>query len=108
MDLIIVRSRWLRGDKNNSFLLRSSDKKMCCMGFLAKELGASDEEILNKQLLSHCTEHPTFWDWERGIGYQPLSDVYGTNDAPDLQDTEREAILTEKFRAFGINITFVD
>lgn len=40
----VDRRRWLRGDYE-SFLLRPSDNKMCCLGFVCLELGASEDEI---------------------------------------------------------------
>lgn len=53
MKLRINRKRWLRGEKDsghgdNSYLLRTQDKKMCCLGFLARAVGYTAKEIADQ------------------------------------------------------------
>lgn len=47
MEFTISRKTWLSGEgSDDSFLLRSCDNKMCCLGFFLKSLGATDEDIV--------------------------------------------------------------
>jgi hypothetical protein len=53
MDLVIKRSEWLRGEesspkKGGSALLRSRDRKKCCLGFLSLACGLTEQEIEGK------------------------------------------------------------
>lgn len=46
MEFTISRKTWLSGEgSDDSFLLRSCDNKMCCLGFFLKSLGATDEDL---------------------------------------------------------------
>lgn len=46
MKLVIDRSKWLRGEgSEKSFLLRSTDGKMCCLGFFGLACGLTAERI---------------------------------------------------------------
>lgn len=48
MKLTIERDKWLRGEgSDESCLLRTTDQKMCCLGFLACKLGYSEQDIAN-------------------------------------------------------------
>lgn len=46
MELVIDRSKWVRGPNGHSCLL-NDDGKMCCLGFLALADGMLPEEILD-------------------------------------------------------------
>ena len=52
MKLIIDRQNWIRGGRD-SLLRRGSDNKMCCLGFLAKACGFSDNDITGVPTPSH-------------------------------------------------------
>jgi hypothetical protein len=45
LKVVIDRTRWLRGEPEDSYLLRSEDGKMCCLGFAELAAGATPEEI---------------------------------------------------------------
>lgn len=53
-EFTVSRKRWIRGEYDsdagrigNSRLYRPEDKKMCCLGFLARASGAKVEDIFN-------------------------------------------------------------
>lgn len=54
--VVVDRSKWLRGEGAvNSFLLRESDGKMCCLGFVLKQAyDKTDEDLLQFKAPS-CT-----------------------------------------------------
>ena len=42
--VVVDRQKWLRGEgSTNSYLLRSKDSKMCCLGFACVALGVKEE-----------------------------------------------------------------
>jgi len=48
LKVVIDRTKWLRGEEANQFgssLLCPHSGKYCCLGFAAKEAGATDDEI---------------------------------------------------------------
>lgn len=113
MKLTIDRKEWSRGD-NDSALLKVSDGKRCCLGFLAKECGYSDSDMLGT-----CT--PASLVYGRGKDnlfpgglVKELRDSHVTNalmrinDRSDLKDEEdREMRLAVLFKEIGIEVEFV-
>jgi hypothetical protein len=54
MKFVIDRSKWLRGEgTGDSFLLRPSDGKMCCVGQMCKQLGVSDDILRSRKSVGH-------------------------------------------------------
>ncbi len=116
MKLVIDRTRWLRGDPN-SFLLRSGDNKMCCLGFLAKACGYTEEQITNVGA-PNGTVYKGYKDlWPEGItsGHrkstwhsQITEDLMGTNDSSITNDADRESRLIDLFSQIGVEVEFVD
>lgn len=114
MKLVIDRNRWLRGEASESYpsesyLLRSSDGKMCCLGFLALACGARPEDITNvrtpDQALQACS-------WPAGlIGSREFEDrcddLMNSNDESSLRDDVRERIISERMAEIGVEVEFV-
>lgn len=49
MKFTVKKSEWLRDEGGSfSYLLRRSDNKKCCLGFLALECGAKDDDIRSR------------------------------------------------------------
>lgn len=47
--VVIDRRRWLRGEgPDASRLLRKTDGKMCCLGFVCEAVGVSAERLVNR------------------------------------------------------------
>jgi len=134
MKLIIDRVKWLRGEGDfESMLYRSTDGKMCCLGFLGEMCGVSKEEMTYKkrcraisnsrkfnersrsELDVKNSENPWPGDlcfledgeyWDNGI----VKELYGVNDASIqyISDSEREDKLTELFGRLGIEVEFIN
>jgi len=136
MKLIIDRKTWLRGEGHKkSFLVRESDGKQCCLGFLAQACGFSKEELTKKRSVlslfivpvaentySVCNSvdpikreriKPTVLeklvcdcDSKSSFNNAIGSDLMDVNDDPKLSDYERETKLTELFATVGVEVEF--
>lgn len=117
-ELVIKREFWLRGEgTSNSYLLRSFDKKMCCLGFLARSCGYGVTEI-NEM----CTPSGVAKIYGDHFPYSVLihkdinvlnSDMtieaMGINDDKYLSESDREEKLTRLFQQnFNIQLLFED
>jgi hypothetical protein len=114
MELIIDRKIWLRGEgSDDSYLLRNSDNKQCCVGFLCEALGI-DRETLKGKKVADRFEVPKWmterWGPEKMIGECPLDIqvAYETNDSTKLTEAEREARIAEIFARHDIQVKFID
>lgn len=112
MKLTIRRSDWLRGKGALGSALLTDTGKMCCLGFLALELGAKPEEILSVPTPAGCAHInwpegfiEKFSDIIHNIGCQSLMEI---NDDCSLTDKDRENTLKDSFTRFGIEVEFVD
>ena len=104
LNVVVERSKWLRGELM-SFLLRTSDGKMCCMGFAALACGSSKSEIANVCVINHGDlVDKRFIDCDRSF----FNNLYFSNDEPNLLDSEREQRLKKTGLKAGIDFTFVD
>lgn len=103
MNFIVKRSKWLRGEGSLvSSLLRPSDGKQCCLGFLAIASGCSIEDITKKG-------HPrslTTGSWPHS--FNGWGCIICINDDNIITDKEREEYLAEAFRVRGFEVEFVD
>lgn len=118
MKLTIDRNRWLRGVGSESSLLDSCGKS-CALGFLAKDLGYSDDEILNKEgpdyilsdagvrfpesLVKRIERKEDIWSAPTEIAVQIIS----INDDVNLTDSERESKIIQLFQKVDIELEFV-
>lgn len=115
MKLIIKRSEWLRGEGADvSRLYRSSDGKMCCLGFLGLFCGGSREDMQGKG--SPAIVRNINWPdalSSKGGGLLPIEstaclNLMNANDTQFLTNEAREQKLTEQFAAIDIQVEFVD
>lgn len=101
----IDRSKWLRGDPNNSYLRRSSDGKQCCMGFFARKLGVSASKIKGVETLRGLSgDYAAFEENHEEV----MDNIYHTNDTKDMRDNDREVALIKLGEEIGVKFTFVD
>jgi hypothetical protein len=108
--LVIDRNIWLRGERN-SYLLRKSDKKKCCIGILMSSLlNIADDKILgksttisNEQLVRLI---PQKMEWLKNSS--TMDEFYYINDNSTISDEEREKKLTELFAAQNIEVEFIN
>ncbi len=105
--LKIDRNTWLRGEgSDTSYLLRPSDKKMCCLGFLCGQYN-SIYEFLGHQTVDEDDLPESVYDaLENGLSAPTLEELYCINDSEVLSDVEREQELTKLFAGAGINVEF--
>lgn len=109
--VVVNKRRWLRGDDENSKLLRVKDNKMCCIGFLARELGCKRKDIAEVGMLCGVkTEAAQAFNRDYGLsgtGYMtPLDKAYEVNDDTDLNDKERMRQLREIGKEMGVRFVF--
>ena len=119
-EFTVSRKRWIRGEDaddgmNDSCLYRASDKKMCCLGFLARSSGAKVENIFG--VMDPAESDCDSFSWPEGILDTEYEDEYrnsliteklmAANDDSTLTSREREKMLRELFKAIGIKVKFV-
>lgn len=119
---VIERDRWLRGDEENSRLLRPSDGKMCCLGFYGLACGLSEERILDVGEPCELSRAFPDWlvenvpnDWNARYPDEPellthntgaASSLMSDNDSTEIDDSERERRITETFAFHGVEVEF--
>ena len=115
----VKRSEWLRGEGAEASRLLRGDGKMCCLGFVCLALGATKEQILNKDsplqlqkntrfrvtnLLErrelHCELH-----W---VHHDAVCDAMELNDYEHTSDACKEGQLIPILAKVGIELEFVD
>lgn len=120
MKLIIDRDKWIRGEtEERSRLLRSSDGKMCCLGFYSKANGYSDDEIegINSPCELDPSHRPPGMNWlfqSSTPGAFPSRDastvcwdLMVSNDDSEITEDSREKCLSELFEKNGVEVEFV-
>ncbi len=106
MRVEISREKWLRGEGHDgSQLLRKSDKKMCCLGFVCLALGATREQIMDVGLPSRVSS-VKLPQWMRRSS--DVLKAVSINDAIDMDDATRERHITEIFACHRLQAVFVD
>lgn len=129
--LIIDRQRWLHGEGGgDSYLLRKSDGKMCCIGFYCLQKGFTPEEIeqhstpaylsLSDMSKARVLAKPFIVpDFNRDDADSSLcQELTAYNDTPlstkDDEEAEikteadREAFIIEAFSRIGIEVEFIN
>ena len=107
MKLVIDRTQWLHGEgSQQSYLVRTEDKKMCCLGFLGLSCGYTKDELEDKQVPEQICDNskwPILFHNE-----DEVAEFTTTNDRTNITDEEREQELIKLFRAAGIEVTFIN
>lgn len=113
----VYRDTWLRGRSTASSSLLDESGMRCCLGHLARDLGAEDSAIDGA-----CTPRGALGsvNWPPFLLTTPQraseairnsADAFalmGINDDVALSDTEREAQLTSRFAENGVDVEFRD
>ncbi len=117
----IDRATWLHGEGSlGSYLLRPSDGKMCCLGFLAKASGVSQTDLTHQKMLDYLSYYnrtllPAELIRENSMSVarivslndNPLHEKVTPLIVPELESAiEREQRLTTAFQELGITVTF--
>jgi len=115
MEFTVKRSRWGHGD-DNGFLLRGEDSKMCCLGFVCRQVGMGRKQILNKampdeldpKLRDKLIGALTFKRGQDVKDYKWLNQAAKINDSLDLKPEETERKLKSIFSKHGHTLKFID
>lgn len=105
INVIVDRSRWLRGSEN-SRLLRD-DGKMCCLGFVCLKLGYTEKEIKNKNTPYELSFDEMFGDFStHNAQKNTVYDLMKVNDSPNIDDKKRESKIITLGQKIGIQFKF--
>lgn len=120
MKVVVNRKTWLRGEgEDNSGLYRSSDGKMCCLGFAGIVCGYNIDELDDNKTpigVNDISKWPDNFfeiDEHQSPNYPHAKEssrfvnkAMAVNDDADFTDIEREAKLTQIFIDNGHEIVF--
>lgn len=105
LKVIVNRKTWYRGQGGPGSRLLLEDGRRCCVGFLAKRLGASDETLLEEcdlLALTPCKQTDSFSN-----SYDDtLNRAYNVNDNNKLTEEDREATLKDIGKKMGVQFIF--
>lgn len=125
MRVVINRSMWLRGTgSHSSFLVRYSDEKMCCLGFLGIACGIDKAEMVGRTSPSDISRDICH-KWPEGslVPHQSgsyvvtkgglsnskiIRDAIEHNDDQSIDETSREILLKKDLLELGIQLEFED
>ncbi len=105
MKFTVERKKWIRGRPHGSCLLKSNGH-MCCLGFLAKELGIQDKKLFYVQLPDMLAEDGLTVE-QSEFSDIDWRDIVSTNDSYQVE-SNREEVLKELFLEAGYQVEFVD
>jgi hypothetical protein len=123
--LNIPRKNWLRGTGSwDSYLLKTpsdlfqvapGERKQCCIGIFATQLGIPDSCIKGQKTISGANLDKTSLVFQRLSGFHSENTkrllanfLYETNDNKQLSEPERESLIAEGFSEVGITVVFYD
>jgi hypothetical protein len=109
--VVIDRKKWRRGKIGESNYLFANDK-YCCLGFLSKAAGVSDERMKFKELPIDLDFIPESIKWtiEGNRSYFLSEDcilAYRANDY-EMREEEREKKIVEIFERNGWQVKFIN
>ncbi len=128
MKLIIDRSKWYRGYKEGSMLVRGSDSKMCCLGFLGILCGGdpnkdnvdnrtdySENGMRNQTMPNKAQSFWPLWlfanycEGSEGSSAQNVSQELAIINDENNTDEFRETAITKIMKQYGdVDVEFID
>ncbi len=130
MKLIINRKSWLRGEgEEESFLLRETDCKMCCLGIYLEALGAPKSALTGRASPHHVETSGAWpvlqkapWLFREPNDEHEVPSLSATcqslmedNDAlveffqdRELEEQSREESIRNHFKRVDVEVEFVD
>lgn len=124
MKVVIDRSTWYRGlGGNESMLVRSSDGRMCCLGFVGRMCGYAPAELRHpdpeEQVKDLHRMEERFSSYRKNLWPEALlgregrirntsltDELVTVNDDPLISEEERERRIAELLAAAGIDASF--
>ena len=109
----IDRTTWLRGEgQDQSFLLRSSDGRKCCMGFAALAAGIDPEDLdcaaIHSIEADYVPDSLAVFNIHNGFLPSEVYNVYRINDHTTMSSADRESELIKAGKKVGIEFSFVN
>jgi len=113
MELVIDRSKWLRGS-GNSLLFRPTDGKMCCLGFYGLSCGLTQEDMnglgapfeIHGQKWQENSSANWLFDHHWGCSSYCYN-LMAINDRLDFSEEVREREIAKIFAQHGITVKFI-
>jgi hypothetical protein len=110
MKLVIDRNKWLRGEGHGeSYLLRKSDGKMCCLGFYGIACGIPQSMLVD--VTTPSSVHDSFNSWGDGqwllSRWRHCESLMDTNDLEIIDDNKREKYIAAIFAEHDVQVEFV-
>lgn len=109
--LVIKKEKWLRGWGDKESMLRDLDGHMCCLGFLALDIGFKTHEIENLFTpagTERCDLWPKDFFYIDGNLSALVDKIMGVNDESLLNDEGRIEELKPLFEKIGYEIVLED
>lgn len=107
---IVDRDTWYRGKGRNSSFLLTREGQRCCIGFVGKQCGVPDKDMVGVGGVRGVPGRHSWPTWfDAGVRLSTMSDLYRAyeiNDDMDITDEIREARLQELFQKHGDTIIF--
>lgn len=118
MKFTINRKRWQRGKGwKQSALYLEDNRKMCCLGQVARQCGIPVKAIKEEDALAQIEEASERAKLPKWLTRKSRGQVFNThacgnamniNDSEELSDAEREAKLTALFAKHGDELEFIN
>lgn len=103
---VVSRATWLRGEGPDvSRLLRSSDQKMCCLGFACEQLGVKRDIMKDREAPFQLDDVSELFELFSDLDIDKAMVI---NDDESLTDADREADLRRLWEKAGGVLEFVD
>jgi hypothetical protein len=114
MKYVVDRRTWFRGKGADDSKLLMDNGMRCCIGFVGKQCGISDDDLLGvAEVTAMHYDKKKFPTWMREpyslkgkAGLTVIGQAYHTNDDENINDEQREARLKEIFAEAGDEIIF--
>lgn len=109
--LIIDRNIWLRGEAIESYLLRQSDQKQCCVGIYLEQCGIERTKlsgVMSAQGLAMKEPLPQEAQWLLGVANRDAQWLYRVNDNPESPASLRESEITKVFAQHKVEVEFIN
>ena len=112
---VVDRQKWFRGLGFKESRLLRSDGKMCCLGFVSKQCGVPDAQLLG--IGSPCMlpeaeqlKLPVFMrgDYRIVPSTDKCMEAMSVNDNLNIPDDDREGRLQSIFESNGYKLQFIN
>ena len=110
MELIIDREIWLRGE-TDSYLMRESDGKKCCLGIYLESCGVDSnslKQITDAPALPVELPEQAGWLMDGNVNSDLGAHLMSANDDGQIRPIEREREIRHFFYQVGITLRFIN